>query len=51
MYIAREQKVPFNFKVDDNMGSAKFEIWRIQILTVFSFSRMQSHKPELVDFS
>ena len=34
MYIAREQKVPFNFKVADNMGSAKYEIWRIQILTV-----------------
>ena len=34
MYIAREQKVPFNFKVADIMGSAKYEIWPIQILTV-----------------
>ena len=34
MYTAREQKFLFNFNVVDIMGSAKYEIWPIQILTV-----------------
>ena len=34
MYTAREQKFLFNINVADIMGSAKYGIWPIQILTV-----------------